>query len=97
MARGLPQISMPPLIDRTLLRARVPPTPRFHHLEYDPAPSLNTSTSPGPNNHKPSTVSVFKITQNQINTLKAKSWEHGKQNQLQHIHHSSCIHMALCN
>ncbi|KAK8294161.1 hypothetical protein V6Z11_D06G237300 [Gossypium hirsutum] len=39
MARGLPQISMPPLIDRTLLRAR--------------------------------------ITQNQLNTLKAKSWEHG--------------------
>ncbi|MFQ6644371.1 hypothetical protein Gotur_018473 [Gossypium turneri] len=77
MARGLPQISMPPLIDRTLLRARVPPIPRFHHLEYDRPPSLNTSTSLGPNNHKPSTVSVFKITQNQLNTLKAKSWEHG--------------------
>ncbi|MBA0564726.1 hypothetical protein Golob_009642, partial [Gossypium lobatum] len=28
MARGLSQIRMPPLIDRTLLRARVPPTPR---------------------------------------------------------------------
>ncbi|XP_016752813.1 shikimate O-hydroxycinnamoyltransferase-like [Gossypium hirsutum] len=68
---------MPPLIDRTLLRARVPPIPRFHHLEYDPPPSLNTSTSLGPNTHKPSTVSVFKITQNQLNTLKAKSWEHG--------------------
>ncbi|PPS04212.1 hypothetical protein GOBAR_AA16456 [Gossypium barbadense] len=40
MARGLSQISMPPLIDRTLLRARVPPTPRFHHLEYNPPPSL---------------------------------------------------------
>ncbi|TYG66202.1 hypothetical protein ES288_D06G249000v1 [Gossypium darwinii] len=77
MARGLPQISMPPLIDRTLLRARVPPIPRFHHLEYDRPPSLYTSTSLGPNNHKPSTVSVFKITQNQLNTLKAKSWEHG--------------------
>ncbi|TYG66199.1 hypothetical protein ES288_D06G248900v1 [Gossypium darwinii] len=77
IARGLPQISMPPLIDRTLLRARVPPIHRFHHLEYDPPPSLNTSTSLGPNTHKPSTVSVFKITQNQLNTLKAKSWEHG--------------------
>ncbi|TYI25550.1 hypothetical protein ES332_A05G057700v1 [Gossypium tomentosum] len=78
LARGLPQISMPPLIDRTLLRPRVPPIPRFHHLEYDPPPSLNTCMSLGHNNHKPSTVSVFKITQNQLNTLKAKSWEHGK-------------------
>nr|KJB68258.1 hypothetical protein B456_010G234900 [Gossypium raimondii] len=77
MARGLPQISMPPLIDRTLLRARVPPIPIFHHLECNPPPFLNTSTSLGPNNHKPSTVSVFKIIQNQLNTLKAKSWEHG--------------------
>ncbi|TYI79949.1 hypothetical protein E1A91_D05G057600v1 [Gossypium mustelinum] len=72
MARGLSQISMPPLIDRTFLRARVPPTPRFHHLEYDPPPSLL-----GPNNPTPSSVFVFKITQNQLNTLKAKSWEHG--------------------
>ncbi|KAG8495346.1 hypothetical protein CXB51_013062 [Gossypium anomalum] len=71
MARGLSQISMPALIDRTLLRARVPPTPRFHHLEYNPPPSLL-----GPNNPTPSSVSVFKITQNQLNTLKAKSWEH---------------------
>nr|KJB54948.1 hypothetical protein B456_009G055900 [Gossypium raimondii] len=77
LARALPQISMPPLIDRTLLRARAPPIPRFHHLEYDPPPSLNTCMSLGPNNHKPSTVSVFKITQNQLNTLKAKSSEHG--------------------
>ncbi|TYH68357.1 hypothetical protein ES332_D06G253300v1 [Gossypium tomentosum] len=77
MARGLPQISMPPLIDRTLLRGRVPPITRFHHLECDPPPSLNTSMSLGPNNHKPSTVSVFKITKNQLNTLKAKSWEYG--------------------
>ncbi|MBA0774204.1 hypothetical protein Gotri_009426 [Gossypium trilobum] len=72
MARGLSQISMPPLIDRTLLRARVPPTPRFHHLEYNPPPSFL-----GPNNPTPSSVFVFKITQNQLNTLKAKSWEHG--------------------
>ncbi|KAK8350687.1 hypothetical protein V6Z12_A06G225100 [Gossypium hirsutum] len=79
MAKGLPQISMPPLIDhdRTLLRARVPPTPRFHHLEYDPPPFLNTTTSLDPKNHKPSTVSVFKITQNQLNNLKAKSRERG--------------------
>ena len=68
---------MAPLIDRTLLKARVPPTPRFHHAEYDPPPSLNTSTSifkldPNP---KPSSVSVFKITLNQLNALKAKSFK----------------------
>ncbi|GMI92501.1 hydroxycinnamoyl-CoA shikimate/quinate hydroxycinnamoyl transferase [Hibiscus trionum] len=74
MARGLSRIRVAPLIDRTLLRARVPPTPRFHHVEYDPPPSLITSVSSLRPNPKPSTVSVFKITQNQLNTLKAKSF-----------------------
>ncbi|KAK9043786.1 hypothetical protein V6N11_072115 [Hibiscus sabdariffa] len=74
MARGLSQIRMAPLIDRTLLRARVPPTPTFHHVEYDPPPSLIISASSLCSNPKPSTVSVFKITQNQLNTLKAKSF-----------------------
>ncbi|OMO70075.1 Transferase [Corchorus olitorius] len=67
IARGLPQITVPPLIDRTLLRARVPPTPKFHHVEYDSFPSLNTSWQPNPQ------VSVFKITRDQLNTLKSKS------------------------
>ncbi|OMO90845.1 Transferase [Corchorus olitorius] len=67
LARGLPQITEPPLIDRTLLRARVPPTPKFHHVEYDPSPSLNTSFHFNPQ------VCVFKITRDQLNTLKAKS------------------------
>ncbi|KAE8700433.1 Shikimate O-hydroxycinnamoyltransferase [Hibiscus syriacus] len=75
MARGFSQIRVAPLIDRTLLRARVPPTPRFHHLEYDPPPSLITSVSSLVPNPRPSFVSVFKITQNQLNTLKAKSLE----------------------
>ncbi|KAK8641064.1 hypothetical protein V6N13_010494 [Hibiscus sabdariffa] len=74
MARGLSQIRVAPLIDRTLLRARVLPIPRFHHVEYDPSPSLITNVS----NPKPSTtISVFKITQNQLNTLKAKFFKHG--------------------
>ncbi|KAK8641065.1 hypothetical protein V6N13_010495 [Hibiscus sabdariffa] len=73
MARGLPQIRVAPLIDRTLLRARVPPTPRFHHVEYDPSLPLITSVS----NLKPSrAISVFKITQNQLNSLKAKLFKH---------------------
>ena len=77
VARGLSLIGVEPLIDRTFLRARVSRTPRFHHVEYDPPPSLNTSTSmfkldPNP---KSSSVSVFKITLDQLNTLKAKSFK----------------------
>ncbi|XVF35581.1 hypothetical protein REPUB_Repub18cG0158300 [Reevesia pubescens] len=72
--RGLP-LKVLPLIDRTLLRARVPPTPKFHHVEYDPSPSLDGSISTPelqPSN-KPSSVSILKITSNQVNTLKAKA------------------------
>ncbi|KAL4334717.1 hypothetical protein GQ457_07G038060 [Hibiscus cannabinus] len=72
MARGLPQITLAlaPLIDRTLLRARVPPIPRFHHVEYDPSPSLVGSIP------KPSSVSVFKITPSHLTTLKSKLLKH---------------------
>ncbi|KAJ7558721.1 hypothetical protein O6H91_04G052800 [Diphasiastrum complanatum] len=39
MARG-EGLEVPPYIDRTLLRARSPPTPCFAHIEYKPPPSL---------------------------------------------------------
>ncbi|OMO90846.1 Transferase [Corchorus olitorius] len=68
IARGMPQITVPPLIDRTLLRARVPPTPKFHHVEYDPPPSLNNTCF-----QRNPQVSVFKMAPDQLNTLKAKS------------------------
>ncbi|KAJ6355292.1 hypothetical protein OIU77_005806 [Salix suchowensis] len=57
VARGLP-VSTPPFIDRTLLRARDPPNPTFHHNEYDPPPSMNP---PPP-----------QITPEQLDALKAK-------------------------
>ncbi|KAG4143589.1 hypothetical protein ERO13_D06G200250v2 [Gossypium hirsutum] len=67
-ARGVsPAIA--PFIDRTLLRARVPPTPKFHHLEYEPSPPLKAAES----DLKPSTVSTFKLTVDQLNALKAKA------------------------
>ncbi|XVF65890.1 hypothetical protein PTKIN_Ptkin09bG0287400 [Pterospermum kingtungense] len=59
-------------MDRTLLRARVPPTPTFHHVEFDPAPSILPSESQS-HDHKPSMFSTFKLTVDQLNTLKAKS------------------------
>ncbi|KAI5061364.1 hypothetical protein GOP47_0023869 [Adiantum capillus-veneris] len=39
MARG-GDLEVNPFIDRTLLRARQPPRPKFSHLEYQPPPAL---------------------------------------------------------
>ncbi|XP_017983865.1 PREDICTED: shikimate O-hydroxycinnamoyltransferase [Theobroma cacao] len=76
--RGL-SITVTPSIDRTLLRARVPSAPAFHHVEYDQSPPLNTSISAlnsqvGP---KPSSTSIFKITADQLKTLKSKATMNG--------------------
>ncbi|KAF3450990.1 hypothetical protein FNV43_RR07079 [Rhamnella rubrinervis] len=74
MARGL-DLTIPPFIDRTLLRARDPPQPAFHHVEYQPAPAMKT---PQQNNvQDTTTVSIFKLTRDQLNKLKAKSKEDG--------------------
>ncbi|KAE8669248.1 Shikimate O-hydroxycinnamoyltransferase [Hibiscus syriacus] len=67
-ARGLSP-AIVPFIDRTLLRARDPPMPKFHHVEYDPSPSMNSPSDA----LKPSIVSTFKLTVDQLNTLKAKA------------------------
>ncbi|TYJ31600.1 hypothetical protein E1A91_A06G210900v1 [Gossypium mustelinum] len=67
-ARGVPP-AIAPFIDRTLLRARVPPMPKFHHLEYEPYTPLKAVES----YLKPSTVSTFKLTVDQLNALKAKA------------------------
>ncbi|OMO70065.1 Transferase [Corchorus olitorius] len=68
IARGLP-LEVAPFLDRILLRARSPPTPKFHHIEYEPSPPLKNSIS---TDVKPSIVSLYKITAQQLNTLKAK-------------------------
>ncbi|MFQ6663224.1 hypothetical protein Gotur_030831, partial [Gossypium turneri] len=71
-SRGLtPAIA--PFIDRTLLRARDPPTPKLHHVEYDPSPALKSALKSQSDDHKPSIVSTFKLTADQLNTLKAKA------------------------
>ncbi|XP_059291667.1 shikimate O-hydroxycinnamoyltransferase [Lycium ferocissimum] len=78
MARGL-DLTIPPFIDRTLLRARDPPQPQFPHIEYQPPPTLKVTSPNTPNSETvPETnVSIFKLTRDQINTLKAKSKECG--------------------
>ncbi|KAI7986578.1 Shikimate O-hydroxycinnamoyltransferase [Camellia lanceoleosa] len=77
IARGL-DLTIPPFIDRTLLRARDPPQPAFHHIEYQPPPSMNADPqSTKPESVPEATVSIFKLTKDQLNTLKAKSKEDG--------------------
>ncbi|CAK9168869.1 unnamed protein product [Ilex paraguariensis] len=78
MARGL-SIAIPPFIDRTLLRARNPPSPAFDHVEYHLPPSLNTHLGTPEPESSPKVVSttVHKITLDQLNKLKAKSRNDG--------------------
>ncbi|KAL3511992.1 hypothetical protein ACH5RR_024709 [Cinchona calisaya] len=77
MARGL-DLTLPPFIDRTLLRARDTPQPQFQHIEYQPPPALKV---PSQTAEKPelsdTAVSIFKLTKDQISALKAKSKEDG--------------------
>ncbi|XVE69596.1 hypothetical protein DITRI_Ditri10aG0003200 [Diplodiscus trichospermus] len=73
-ARGLSP-SIAPFFDRTLLRARIPPTPKFQHVEFDPPPSMDKTSHSIPASAdfiKPSIVSIFGLTVDQLNTLKAK-------------------------
>ncbi|CAN7110306.1 shikimate O-hydroxycinnamoyltransferase [Brassica rapa] len=71
MARGL-DLTLPPFIDRTLLRAREPPHPTFHHVEYQPSPSMKIPLHPDN-----TTVSIFKLSRDLLVALKAKAKEDG--------------------
>ncbi|KAJ6422846.1 hypothetical protein OIU84_027761 [Salix udensis] len=75
LARGLP-ITIPPLLDRTILRGRVAPKSIFHHVEYDPPPTINTDLTKNP---KPQSLTNLKITLEQINSLKAKASDVGSE------------------
>ncbi|VVA35312.1 PREDICTED: shikimate [Prunus dulcis] len=74
IARGL-DLTIPPFIDRTLLRARDPPQPAFDHIEYLPDPPIKTGTKAV--GDESATVSIFRLTREQLNILKAKSKEDG--------------------
>ncbi|KAE8658127.1 Shikimate O-hydroxycinnamoyltransferase [Hibiscus syriacus] len=58
-----------PVLDRSFLRARDPATPKFRHVEFEPSPLKTISDPEAP---RPSTVSPFKITAEQVQALKAK-------------------------
>ncbi|KAF5788149.1 putative quinate O-hydroxycinnamoyltransferase [Helianthus annuus] len=74
VARGL-SVAIPPFIDRTLLRARVPPTPTHDHVEYHPPPTMITTQKTG--SLSKSSTTMLKLTLDQLNTLKAKAKSEG--------------------
>eukprot|EP00252_Welwitschia_mirabilis_P007249 TRINITY_DN1846_c0_g1_i1.p1 TRINITY_DN1846_c0_g1~~TRINITY_DN1846_c0_g1_i1.p1 ORF type:complete len:448 (-),score=3.00 TRINITY_DN1846_c0_g1_i1:225-1568(-) len=76
VTRGLP-ISTPPVIERTPLKARSPPSVKFDHVEYHPPPSLKTAS---PQENCPTgefKVGMFKLTREEIELLKQKCQEEG--------------------
>ncbi|KAI3701611.1 hypothetical protein L6452_26813 [Arctium lappa] len=73
-ARGL-SVAILPFIDRSLLRARDPPTTMFDHLEYHLPPSI---INPSENHNSPShpklaSTAMLRLTLDQINGLKSKA------------------------
>nr|AMK01803.1 hydroxycinnamoyl coenzyme A-quinate transferase [Solanum melongena] len=71
ITRGL-SVAIPPFIDRTLLRARDPPTPSFEHVEYHPPPTLNSSKNHESTGPKPNTTAMLKFSTEQLALLKSK-------------------------
>lgn len=72
LARGL-DVKLPPFIDRTLLRARSPPQPQFPHIEYQSPPALRVSPEATNSAQYSTTVSIFKVTREQLGTLKTEA------------------------
>ncbi|CAN0880231.1 HCT [Linum grandiflorum] len=56
-----------PFMDRTILRARSPPTPKFHHTEYQPYPTMiHDNTTP----KGPPRVEILNIKPQHVDLLK---------------------------
>ncbi|KAJ0750960.1 putative quinate O-hydroxycinnamoyltransferase [Helianthus annuus] len=75
IARGL-DITLVPVIDRALVRPRDPPQPIFEHVEYHPDPTLKSPLQV-PLDKTKTINSIFKLTRDQLNVMKAKSKEDG--------------------
>ncbi|KAK9078840.1 hypothetical protein SSX86_002898 [Deinandra increscens subsp. villosa] len=75
VARGL-SVALPPFIDRTLLRARDPPTPTHDHVEYHPPPTMTQKSG----SLSKSSTTMLKLTLEQLNSLKAKAKSEGGPN-----------------
>ncbi|XP_076958352.1 shikimate O-hydroxycinnamoyltransferase-like [Bidens hawaiensis] len=73
-ARGL-SIAVPPFLDRTLLRARNPPTPTFDHVEYHQPPSMiiPLENQRSPSHSKSTSTVMLRLSLDQLNDLKLKA------------------------
>ncbi|KAI3725078.1 hypothetical protein L1987_64853 [Smallanthus sonchifolius] len=73
-ARGL-SVAVPPFFDRSLLRARDPPTPMFDHVEYHQPPSMITQSEnqEAVSHPKSASTLMLRLTFGQINDLKSKA------------------------
>ncbi|CAL1393086.1 unnamed protein product [Linum trigynum] len=72
VSRGL-DLTLPPFIDRTLLRARRPPRHSFPHIEYLRPPAMKIPSTIA--NAAAAVSSIFKLTRDQLNALKSKAKE----------------------
>ncbi|KAJ4709564.1 Hydroxycinnamoyl-CoA shikimate/quinate hydroxycinnamoyl transferase [Melia azedarach] len=75
ITRGLPNNGTQPFFDRTILSVGIPTSPTFHHIEYDPPPSMN---APSQNidlirsNPESISTAILKLSVDQMSTLKEK-------------------------
>nr|XP_010911018.2 putrescine hydroxycinnamoyltransferase 1-like [Elaeis guineensis] len=60
------ELAVPPYLDRTLLRARSPPTVHFDHAEYSQKPQAKPSSG----SKYPFDTVILKLSKNQLNSLK---------------------------
>ncbi|XP_049413412.1 shikimate O-hydroxycinnamoyltransferase-like [Solanum stenotomum] len=93
IARGL-SVAIPPFIDRTLLRARDPPTCSFEHVEYHPPPTLNSSKKGESTGPKSSTTAMLKFSSEQLGLLKSKSEHEGSTYEILAAHIWRCTSKA---
>ena len=74
LCRGA-KIAVMPFIDRTLVRARDPPTPSYPHIEYQPAPAMLSSVPQalgGKPTPPPTAVDIFKLTRSELGRLRSQ-------------------------
>ncbi|CAL1398554.1 unnamed protein product [Linum trigynum] len=70
-ARGLP-ISVPPFLDRTILKARTPPKIEFHHSEFEPIEDKSSAINDF-SNEEIMAYKYLKFTPQMIQTAKSKT------------------------
>ncbi|CAN1328615.1 Shikimate O-hydroxycinnamoyltransferase, partial [Linum perenne] len=71
VARGKP-VPVQPFLDRTLLRARSPPSPKFEHEEYAPPPSMISGEAKKGEELESTSMAILEIPIDLIDSLKER-------------------------